>query len=484
MDLGLLLILIHDLSSVVIRLASIAVIPQLHTPSAAMTWLLVIFFWPIPGLALYLVFGSFRLPARRAERHETILKNLDRSCCAAWDAEKPEEKDLPGGLLRLYRLASLAEKLGDMPPTGGNRMEIIDSTEALARSLADDIDFASHHVHLLYYIFARDGVTGPVLEALERAAARGVSCRLLVDSLGSAKFLKREAPVLREAGVKVVGALPLSMFRRDPLSARFDLRNHRKIAVIDGRVGYTGSHNMIEPSYGGKAKGLLWKDLTMRVEGPGTLQLQRVFLEDWYVETLELIDERAGEPLFSHDGEHLFQAVPSGPSYRTENYQRLVVSALHSASKEVVITTPYLIPDESLVEGLEVAVLNGADIKLVIPRRSDQFLVGKAAMAYYDLLMDKGVRIFLYDDGVIHAKTMSVDGNLCFFGSSNFDIRSFTLNFEINCVVYGEKTVAPILAEQKKFLEASTELSKLEWEKRPFLFKTVEGVAKLMSPLL
>ena len=130
------------------------------------------------------------------------------------------------------------------------------------------------------------------------------------------------------------------------------------------------------------------------------------------------------------------------------------------------------------------AVLNGADIKLVIPRRSDQFLVGKAAMAYYDLLMDKGVRIFLYDDGVIHAKTMSVDGNLCFFGSSNFDIRSFTLNFEINCVVYGEKTVAPILAEQKKFLEASTELSKLEWEKRPFLFKTVEGVAKLMSPLL
>jgi cardiolipin synthase len=484
MNLGLFLILVHDLSSVVIRLATIAIVPQLHTPSVAMTWLLVIFFWPLPGLALYLVFGSFRLPARRAERHKAILKNLDRSCCAVWDAERPEEEELPGGLLRLYRLASLAAKLGDMPPTGGNRMRIIDSTEEMVTTLVKDIDSARHHVHLLYYIFARDDVTEPVLEALERAAARGIPCRLLVDSLGSRRFLKKEAPSLKKSGIQVVGTLPLSMFRRDPLSARFDLRNHRKIAVIDGRTGYTGSHNMIEPSYGGKAKGLLWKDLTMRVEGPATLQLQRVFLEDWYVETLELLDERAGEPLFSHDGGHILQTVPSGPSYRTENYQRLVVSALHSASEEIVITTPYLIPDESLVEGLEVAVLNGAAIKLVIPRRSDQFLVGKAAMAYYDLLMDKGVRIFLYDEGVIHAKTMSVDGNLCFFGSSNFDIRSFTLNFEINCVIYGENSVAPILMEQKKYLGASAELSRSEWGERPFIFKSVEGVAKLMSPLL
>lgn len=484
MDLSLLLILIHDLSSVSIRLATIALIPRWHSPSVAMTWLLVIFFWPIPGLVLYLVFGSFKLPTQRAERHEKILKDLDRTCCAAWEGERPEEKDLLGDLLRLSRLASLAEKLGDMPPTRGNTIDIIDSTDDMVRSLASDIDTARHHVNLLYYIFSKDQVTGPVFDALERAAARGVSCRLLVDSLGSRQFLKRDAPSLRAAGVQVVGALPLSMFRRDPLSARFDLRNHRKIAVIDGRTGYMGSHNMIEPSYGGKARGLLWKDLTMRVEGPESLQLQRVFLEDWYVETLELLDDRAGDILFSHHGEHVLQTVPSGPSYRTENYQRLVVSALHSASREVVITTPYLIPDESLMEGLEVAVLNGATIKLIIPRRSDQFFVGKAAKAYYDILMDKGVRIFLYGDGVIHAKTMSVDGDLCFFGSSNFDIRSFTLNFEINCVIYGKNSVARIRQEQEKFLEASTELFMEEWEKRPFLFKTVEGIAKLFSPLL
>ncbi len=484
MDLSLLIILIHDLSSVAIRIGSVALIPGWHKPSVAMAWLLVIFFWPIPGLILYLVFGSFKLPRQRAERHEKVLESLDRSCCVAWEAERPEEKDLPGDLLRLFRFASLAEKLGDMPPTRGNAIEILDSTTEMIDLLASDIDSAKHHVNLLYYIMSRDEVTEPVFEALERAAARGIPCRVLADFLGSRRFLRQEAPSLRKAGINVVGALPLNMFRRNPLSARFDLRNHRKIAVIDGRLGYMGSHNMIEPSYGGKARGLLWKDLTMRVEGPEVLQLQRVFLEDWYVETLELLDERAGDIHFSHSGEHVLQTVPSGPSYRTENYQRLVVTALHSAYREVIITTPYLIPDESLIEGLEVAALNGASIKLVIPRRSDQFFVGKAARAYYDLLMEKGVRIFLYGDGVIHAKTMSVDGDLCFFGSSNFDIRSFALNFEINCVIYGKRSVAGVIEEQRKFLDASEELVMNEWEERPFLFKAVEGVAKLMSPIL
>ncbi|GAB6280289.1 MAG: cardiolipin synthase [Thermovirga sp.] len=481
MTLGFNLVLLHDISSVAIRLAMVCLVPRWHNPATAMAWLLVIFFWPVPGLALYLVFGNFRLPKKRTARHETALRSLDRSCCAIHEAERPREDDLPPELLRF---AFLGEKLSDMPPTRGNTVRLVDSAEMMAGLLASDIDSSRHHVHLLYYIFASDSVTKPVLEALGRAAARGVACRLLVDALGSGKFLKNNATSLREAGVQVVGALPLSMFRRNPLSARFDLRNHRKLAVIDGRTGYMGSHNMTEPSYGGKAGGLLWKDLTLRVEGPEVLQLQRVFLEDWFVETGELLEERQGHPLFSHHGDIILQTVPSGPSYRTENYQRLVVTALHSASKEVIITTPYLIPDDSLMEGLEVAVLNGASVNLIVPRRSDQFIVGNAARAYYDMLMDKGIKIFLYADGVIHAKTMIVDGNLCFFGSSNFDIRSFALNFELNCVLYGEIPTSMVREAQIGFLNSSRPLLDEEWEKRPFLFKTVEGIAKLFSPLL
>jgi len=481
MDLGFNLVLLHDISSVVIRLVMVCLVPRWHNPTTAMAWLLIIFFWPVPGLALYLVFGNFRLPRKRIERHEEALKSLDRSCCAIHKAERPRGDDLPAELLRF---AFLGEKLGDMPPTRGNIVRLIDSAETMAGLLASDIDSARHHVHLLYYIFASDFVTKSVIDALERAAARGVSCRLMVDALGSGKFLKKDAAPLRDAGVQIVGALPLSMFRRNPLSARFDLRNHRKLAVIDGRTGYMGSHNMTEPSYGGKAGGLLWKDLTLRVEGPEVLQLQRVFIEDWFVETGDLLDERHGRPLFSHHGDNILQTVPSGPSYRTENYQRLVVTALHSATKEVIITTPYLIPDDSLMEGLEVAVLNGASVDLIIPRRSDQFFVGNAARAYYDMLMGKGVKIFLYDDGVIHAKTMTVDGNLCFFGSSNFDIRSFALNFELNCVLYGEMPTSMIRKAQVDFLENSRLLREEDWGKRPFLFKTVEGIAKLLSPLL
>lgn len=481
MNLGFSLVLLHDISSVVIRLVMICLVPRWHNPSAAMAWLLVIFFWPLPGLALYLVFGSYRLPKLRIDRHEQALKSLDRSCCAIHEAERPGENDLPP---ELYRFALLGEKLGDMPPTRGNTARLIDSMETMASLLASDIDAARHHIHLLYYIFACDDVTRPVIDALERSAARGVSCRLLVDALGSGRFLKKQAQGLRESGVEVVGALPPSMFRRNPLSARFDLRNHRKLVVIDGKTGYMGSHNMTEPSYGGKAGGLLWKDLTLRVEGPEVLHLQRVFLEDWFVETGELLEERHGDPLFSHQGDVILQTVPSGPSYRTENYQRLVVTALHSAAREVIITTPYLIPDDSLMEGLEVAVLNGASVKLIIPKRSDQFFVGNAARAYYDMLMDKGVEIFRYAGGVIHAKTMTVDGNLCLFGSSNFDIRSFVLNFELNCVLYGQVPTSMIREAQIGFLDGSRPLLEEEWEKRPFLFKTVEGVAKLMSPLL
>ena len=481
MNLGFYLVLLHDISSIVIRLVMVCLVPHWHNPSTAMAWLLVIFFWPLPGLALYLVFGNFKLPRERVARHEEALRSLNRSCCAIHEAERPREDDLPPKLLRF---AFLGEKLGDMPPTRGNTARLIDSAETMAGLLASDIDAARHHVHLLYYLFASDFVTKPVLDALERAAARGISCRLLIDSLGSGKFLKKNAAPLREAGVQVVGALPLGMFRRNPLSARFDLRNHRKLAVIDGRTGYMGSHNMTEPSYGGKAGGLLWEDLTLRMEGPEVLQLQRVFLEDWFVETEELLEERQGHPLFSHHGDTILQTVPSGPSYRTENYQRLVVTALHSALKEVIITTPYLIPDDSLMEGLEVAVLNGASVNLIIPKRSDQFFVGNAARAYYDMLMDKGVKIFLYADGVIHAKTMTVDGNLSFFGSSNFDIRSFALNFELNCVLYGEMPASMIRNAQKVFLDNSRPLLGEEWEKRSFIFKTVEGVAKLLSPLL
>jgi len=480
-DVSWALLLLHDISSFAIRIVMICLVPRWHSPPTAMAWLLVIFLWPWPGLIFYLVFNSHKLPRERVLRHENMLNRLDRKKAACTRGERPEPVRL---FFPLDRFAALGEKLGDMPAVSGNTMELLDSAENLAARLAADIDGARHHVHLLYYIASDDSVTSPVFSALARAASRGVSCKLLVDSLGSKQFLASRAGELEKQGIEITRALPLHLLRRGPLTARFDLRNHRKLAVVDGRLGYMGSHNLTDPSYGGKAHGLLWKDLTMRTEGPLALQLQRVFLEDWYVETGDFLDEGAGSPLFSHHGEHIIQTVPSGPSYATENYQRLVVSALHCAKSEVIITTPYLIPDEGLQEGLEIATLNGARVRMVIPRRSDQFIVGNAARAYYEPLMDKGVEIYLYEEGILHAKTMTVDGNLAFFGSSNFDIRSFALNFELNCVLYGKDSTSPIRQAQERFLKVSRQLSPEKWGERSFTIKTVEGVTKLFSPLL
>ncbi len=471
----------YDISSIAIRLVMLCYIPQKHAPSAATAWLLAIYFWPWPGFLLYLMFGSASLPEKRVERHEKMLRSLEdgrRSFRCLFDDEAhwlPEE---------LVRFGALGRKLGDMCITRGNEFLLIDSEEEFIRALSADIDRAGSTVHLLYYIFARDSVTEPLFRSLEAAAARGVECRILVDALGAKRFLKRDAKRLRSMGVRVEKALPPRLFRRTPTTARYDLRNHRKIAVVDGRVGYTGSHNVIEAAYGGKAGGLEWKDLTLRLSGPVVLQLQGVFMEDWFVETGEM--PRSGEifPAPELAGEAVVQTVPSGPSYPWQNYQRLVVSALHGAKKWVVITTPYLIPDDELLHALETAVLGGVRVQLVIPEKSDQFLVGNAAKAYFDVLLDAGIEIYLFQGGIIHSKTMTVDHSLAFLGTSNFDIRSFALNFELNLVLYGKDETRAVRNAQHSYITASRRLTRESWGDRPRAVRVVHGITKLFSPLL
>jgi cardiolipin synthase len=459
----------------------IALIPRRHPPAAATAWLLVIFFWPIPGLFFYLLIGGSKLPRERIIRHERMLARLERETAVIQKIRENSPPELPE---RLERFCNLAMTLGDMPITGGNDVEYITSTDELVKRLSTDIDNASEQVHLLYYILNEDDVTRPVFEALERAAARGVSCRILADTLGSQKFLKKTAKRLQKTGISVVGALPPSLFRRIKATARFDLRNHRKLAVIDSKRAYTGSHNLIDPTYGGKAKGREWHDVTIAIDGPVATQLQRVFLEDWYVETGKMTEDSLFFPEVPAPGSDLVQTVPSGPSYPTKNYQRLIVSALHTARRRVIITTPYLIPDEGLIEALEVAVLGGTKVQLVVPEQVDQFLVGNAARSYYEQLMELGVELFLYQPGILHSKTMTVDNDIAFIGTSNFDIRSFALNFELNMILYHGEALWSLRSLQISYMEKSRRLSLEEWRKRSLAAETIQGITKLFSPIL
>jgi len=468
--------LLNYLLEWVIRIVMLVVVTNRRRGSP-MAWLLVIFFLPLPGLVLYWLIGENRLPRRRAGRHARLLDELSEISRRLEGHPAVVHPELPADQMPFV---TLAERLGYMPIVGGNEALLMTETDEVIDRLVADIDAAQRHVHLLYYIFADDETGRKVADALARAVARGVKCRVLVDAVGSRPMLKRLAPRMIEQGVDLHAALPVNLFRRR--FARLDLRNHRKLAVIDGRLGYTGSQNIVNADYG--HKDLAWHDMSVRLTGPVVLELQAVFVGDWYFETDEMLVSEDVFPDPPMLGAIAAQTLPSGPDYPTENYQRMVVAALHAARRHVIITSPYFVPDEAFLQALEVAVLRGVEVEIILPRRCDQVLVGAASRAYYEDLLHLGVKLHLYDDGLLHAKTMSVDDAVALVGSSNFDIRSFELNFEISLLFYGQYVTEYLRDQQNRYIARSGQLTREEWGRRPRLRRVMENITKLLSPLL
>ena len=455
----------------------VVVVTRRRRPNSAVAWLVVIFFQPWVGLIIYLLIGEYRLPKHRIAHRSHLLEKLK--------TVNHRFKELPHSIhsqLEQSQMAAvkLAERLGGMPIVSGNDVELMTQDGDVIHRLIADIDEACYHVHLLFYIYADDETGERVTNALARAVKRGVKCRVLVDAVGSRKMIKRLGKRMQQQGIEVRPALPVNLFRRQ--IARIDLRNHRKLAVIDAHIAYTGSQNIVNANYGHRE--LIWHDMMVRLTGPVVLDLQRVFVEDWYFETGEALDTYDILSAPSVTGTVAVQALPSGPNYPTENYQRMVVAALHDAQKHVIITTPYFVPDEAFMQAIEVAVLSGVEVELILPRRCDQPLVGAASRSYYEDLLNAGVKLYLYEDGLLHAKTMSIDNSFALIGSSNFDIRSFALNFEISLVFYGSQIVEKLRTEQNRYIENSVQLTHEVWNQRSKVKKFLHNVAQLLSPLL
>ena len=465
------------ISEWVIRIVMLFVVPRRRKPASAMAWLLVIFFLPPVGLVLYLLIGRNRLPKRRIKQHARLLEEMRAVNSRFRDRARITKPSLGP---TAAATEALAERLGDMPIIGGNSVEITAGNEAAINSLIADIDQAERHVHMLFYIYSDDAVGFRVCDALERAVKRGVKCRALVDAVGSKHFIKKLSRRMKEAGVEMRLALPVGLLRS--WVARLDLRNHRKILVVDGRIAYTGSQNIVDASYG--HKDLVWRDMMLRLTGPIVLELQAVFVGDWFFETDEILDDDYIFPEIDEAGTVAVQALPSGPNYPTENYQRMVVAALHSATERVTITTPYFVPDDAFMQAMQTAVLRGVEVDLVVPARCDQIMVAAASRAYYEYVLEAGVKLHLYNNGLLHAKTMSVDTGIAFIGSSNFDIRSFALNFEINMLFYDRGVADSLREKQRQYIADSTLVSLDQWRKRSSVKRTFDNMAKLLSPLL
>lgn len=481
---------LYFLSEWAIRLWMLVYVPQRRSPASARAWLIFIFVIPWVGLVCYAVFGRPRLPKRRLEMHQQFVRLIQTVGAEIYEPYVGHPS-LPAD----YQHAILlAKNLGKMPIVGGNQVELLPDYDAAVDRLVSDIDESLRHVHLLYYIFADDATGWKVISALKRAVARGVVCRVLLDSMGSKKWRARTLSALREAGVEAVAVLPFRWFSRE--RTRFDLRNHRKIAVIDGAIAHVGSQNLVDADF---KPGILYKDLVARVNGPAVLELQTVFLADYVKETghwnlaespvhkQTAADAVRLEGLFPTPtiaGDALAQVLPSGPGFPNENNQRLLVTLFYAAQSRIVVSTPYFVPDDAILQAMQTAVQRGVEVHLIVSRKADQVLVGLAQRSYYETLLESGVRIHEYLPGLLHAKHATIDDSVAVIGSSNLDIRSFQLNAEVLLLVYDKKVAGDLYQEQLANMRESEPLDGDAWKARPFPVRLGENLARLVDSVL
>jgi len=454
-----------------IRLAALWWIPSRTTPAAARSWLLLVGFVPLLGLPLYLLLGHPWLSRERIERQaraSDVIREEQRPLSALRWAPRDGAA---------AEMAPLIERQGAFMPTHGNAVALLDDYDASLRALIDDIDAASQQVHLLYYLMFDDAVGEAAAAALCRAAARGVTCRLLLDAVGSERGLRAYAPRLRAARVQVHAMLPGGLqWRR---SGRMDLRNHRKVAVIDNRIGYVGSQNLADAVF---VPGHPNRELVARVQGPVVSHLEGVFASDWYIETGERLDVQPDLGVQAQDV--AAQLLPSGPAYPFENARDTVNALIHLARHKVVLTTPYFVPDDATLSALRIAALSGVEVQLVLSATNNQPLTAWAQQSYYEELLVCGVKIALYRPHFLHAKHMTVDDDIALVGSINLDIRSFALNAEIGLVCYDAGIVARIRAIEADYLAHADHVDREAWRRRPGWQRSREGVARLADSLM
>lgn len=486
MDVGIVstaIVIFAFLVDFTVRIVAIIVVPRNRKPTSATAWLLAIFLIPYFGALFFLLIGSYKLPKKRRERQARINNIIRESTqgieLATKDHSQPRWLD---------QVVVLNRELGSMPLVGGNIASLHgEYHESLAAMIAE-IDAAERYVHIEFYILTLDSTTAPFFDSVEAAIKRGVTVRVLLDHIASLRTpdYRRTISRLTEIGAQWQLMLPVQ-----PLRGKYqrpDLRNHRKILVVDGRVGFMGSQNIIDRTYNKRSnrrRGLKWKDLMVRLEGPIVAGLNAIFISDWYSETDELLEREVDSVHPIEGGETLFaQVVPSGPGFMGENNLRLFLALLYNAESRIVITSPYFVPDEAMLMAITTATQRGVSVELFVSEVGDQILVYHAQRSYYEALLRAGVRIWMYRAPyILHAKHFTIDDVVAVVGSSNMDMRSFQLNMEISLMVSSRSFVADLRAVEDGYRRNSRELTLDEWLRQPLRATVMDNLARLTSAL-
>lgn len=426
------------------------------SPPARLAWFVVLNLVPYFGVIVYFLFGEVDIGHQAAARYTDIFARIREN---ARDLTG-EDSELRAEIDPLYRPAfDYASSINRFYPVEGNTARLLRSPLETLSAMIEDIDAAQNHVHVLYYIWLDDETGTAIAEALIRAAQRGVTCRAMADGLGSRAFVKSALwRKMREAGVNLAVALPLSNPLRTVLTSRLDLRNHRKITIMDGCVTYCGSRNSADPEFRVKPKYAPWVDIMLRFEGPVVAQNQLLFMSDWIAATGERPAALPRVPPAASDG-FAAMVVGDGPTERRGATPQLFANLIACARHDITISTPYFVPDATLAEALCSAALRGVDVTLIMPRRNDSWVVAAASRSYYRRLLEAGCKIREYEGGLLHAKTFTMDGLITLIGSSNLDLRSFDLNYENNILLQDELTTQAVLSRQREYMASSVPVS-------------------------
>ncbi len=468
---------------VVLGAVAVAYISARHRPATAIAWMLTIIFIPYVGFVAFMLVGFSRLPKARRDKqkfvNELILERTEGL------DQLSHREDWPQGLAGLV---TLNRTLGALPMVGGNDVELLPDYHGSLATMAAAIDEARSYVHVEFYILVHDDATRLFFDALERAVARGVTVRVLSDHLASLMNPGRKETLarLKGMGAEYHAMLPLRPWKGH--WQRIDLRNHRKLLVVDGLVGFTGSQNLVHESYNKKkniARGLRWHELMLRIHGPAVRELDAVFATDWFSETDDMLVLDTSRIVLDPAPHRVdAQVVPSGPSFENDNNLKLFVAMIHQATERVSITSPYFVPEESVLLAMVTAAGRGLSVELFVSEIGDQAMVYHAQRSYYEALLRAGVRIYLYKaPQVLHSKHFSIDADVAVIGSSNMDVRSFSLNMEISVLIHSAPFVAELREIEDGYRANSRELELADWVKRPVMEKFWDSAARLTSNL-
>jgi cardiolipin synthase len=464
----------------VVLAISLRIFSRRTAHGTAIAWLLLAILLPGVGALMYLLIGERRLGRVWMQRAARLRPQM-----LHWAGS------IPGTSIALpSRLSTGGESVSrlvhsavGLPPMGGHRLQLLADSDSIMRAMIADIDAARHSIHMEFYIWSAGGLVDDLVEALVRATGRGVACTTLMDSLGSRPFFKSESiRRLRAAGVSVVEVLPVNPLRA--LFVRLDLRDHRKIAVIDRSIAYTGSMNIADPRFFKQDAGVgEWVDAMARIEGPAAWVLEAVSLSLTALQTGSHFAPLPPPDLPPAGNGHV-QIFPSGPQTSRVRIDALLLTAIYAARREIVLTTPYFVPGEALLTALRSAALRGVRVILIVPEKIDSRLVRYASDAYNEDLLEVGVTILRFRDGLLHTKSVVVDEEFTVFGTVNLDLRSFELNFELSLIAFDHEFSTATRALQHAYETRSRALRLDEWRARPRSRRLLENAVQMMSPLL